>query len=291
MQKIIEVDKGDFRAFVYEGDAAALARPDWRTLPSAPLNASEFVASWRPAQDIGLLLVAWLLDCGTQIAFFDVGSNVGTDAIRVAKLSKLLGRCFPIVAFEPGESANLLPYTIKLNELDDLVVFEELCVSDSGKPTVLFGESGVSLNNRIVNRRPESEGFCKIVHSTTVTAYMHRPALAGRHLVAKIDTQGAEWLVWQGLKQVAAHATLLMEFTPWALEPFVSPTRFLDELTGPYRLFDLGYARDRFVPVADFGEFLARVQRPPHHWTDILCLPRGLPSGDAMIARLRSAFT
>lgn len=291
MLKIIEVDKGDFRAFVYEGDAAAAPTPGRRMLPPNQLSPADFTSSWTPTQDIGLLLVSWFIDRGAKIAFFDVGANIGTDAIRVAKLSRLLGHSFPIVAFEPGIAATLLPYTLKLNELENLVVFEEMCVSDSSKPMVLFGEANISLNNRIVNRRSETEAFCKIVHSTTIEAYMHKPEMAGRHLIAKIDTQGAEWLVWQGIKSIATRAALLMEFTPWALEPFVSPVTFLHELSDTYYLFDLGYGRERFLLIDNFADFLARIQRPPHHWTDILCIPQSLPSSTALITHLQSAFT
>lgn len=289
MPKIIEVDKGDFRAFVYESDIVAAPSPNLKMLPAAPLSPANFVASWQPSQDLLLFLVAWYLAEDIPAAFLDIGANIGTDAIRIAKLARLLSRRLPIVAFEPGVNAALLPYTLSLNGSNE-IIFEEICVSDRETPTILFGENDVSLNNRIVNRRPETEGFCKIVHSTTIDAYVHKPEFHRRHLIAKIDTQGAEWLVWQGIKPIAERATLLMEFTPWALEPFVSPATFLDELSGPYWLFDLGYARDRFLPISNFGDFLTRIQKPPHHWTDILCIPRGQPSNDALIVALRAAF-
>ena len=288
MQKIIDIDKGDFRAFVYEGDIAATPTPTWRMLPAEPLPAPAFVAAWRPAQDMLLLLTAWYLAENIPTIFLDIGSNIGTDAMRVAKLARLLERQLPIVAFEPGVNADLLPYTLKLNDLDE-IVFEEMCVSNTDKPTILFGEFGTSVNNRIVNRLPESEGFCKIVHSTTLDAYLVR--FPDHHPVIKIDTQGAEWLIWQGMKKAVAtrQISMIMEFTPWALQPFVPPPKFLGDLTEHFHLFDLGHGRDRFLPVDDFNAFLQRVSQPPF-WTDILCISRTLPSAGKLSDRIAAAY-
>lgn len=288
MPKIIEVDKGDFRAFVYDGDIAATPTPGWRMLPAEPLSPADFVARWQPSQDLLLLLVAWYCAENIPTAFLDAGSNIGTDAIRVAKLARLMKQRLAIVAFEPGINSALLPYTLKLNDLDE-IVFEEMCVSNSDKPTILFGEHGTSVNNRIVNRQPNTEGFCKIVYSTTIDAYLNR--LPDLSPIMKIDTQGAEWLIWRGMQKTVAvrHTALVMEFTPWALQPFVLPTKFLDELAGHFYLFDLGHDRNRFLPINNFDDFLQRNGQAPF-WTDILCVSRLLPSVSRLINRIALAY-
>jgi FkbM family methyltransferase len=291
MHKIIEVDKGDFRAFVYAGDVTAQSRPGSKTLPDEPLSPAEFVKRWQPSPHGPLLLLAAWYAAEMPTAFLDIGSNIGTDSIRVAKLSRLIGRRFPIIAFEPGVNAALVPRTLKLNGLDDLVTFEEMCVSNSDKPTLLFGEDGTSVNNRIVNRRPDKEGFSKLVRSTTLDAYLDSPELRDRHPIAKIDTQGAEWLIWQGMKETATsrQMSFIMEFVPWALQRVVRPAKFLDELASSFLLFNLRYDRREFVPIEHFRDFLASAQQPPH-WTDILCISRRLPSAPQLIERIRAGY-
>lgn len=292
---IVRVEKGDFDAFVYQGDAADFPSPQARMLPEARLTPHEFVESWDPArQDLVLLLVAWYLTEGHPVAFLDVGSNVGSDAIRVAKLSALFGESFPIASFEPGLNAALLPHTLKLNGLADRVTFHEICVSDSDHPVVLFGEPGISVNNRIVNRNFSTEGFSRIVQSTTLDCYLLRPEFEHRHPVAKVDTQGAEGLIWRGMQSSVRHRqfSLVMEITPWALASTVAPQHFLEELLAVFHIFNLGSGRQRFTAIdrPAVPHFLDDVAGAEPHWTDILCVSRALPTADRLIERIAAGY-
>lgn len=294
-RKILNVDKGDFHAFVYEGDHSATPTPRQKMLPEAPLSPAEFVAEWRSSQEILLLLIAWYAAEGIPTAFLDIGSNIGTDAIRIAKFSSLINKRLPITSFEPGILATLVPHTLRLNGVDDIVAFEEKCVSDNNKPVVLFGEAGLSVNNRIVNRNPRTEGYSKIVNSTTVTEHLADTRFTGRHPILKVDTQGAEWFVWNGMKAELSRRWFLMiiELTPWALEPVVAPSRFVHELLDHFHVFDLGNGRQRCVPVTDdnVDEAIARISGNEPYWTDLLCISRSLESAPRLIDRIAGGYT
>lgn len=294
-RKILTVDKGDFRAFVYEGDLSAAPAPGRKMLPDAPLGPHQFVNRWNKSQDLLMLLVAWYLAEGVPPAFLDIGSNVGADAIRIAKLSRLLNRRFPITSFEPGVMAALVPHTLRLNRVAGLVSFQECCVSDNNLPTVLFGEFGVSVNNRIVNRNTTREGFSKIVDAVTISQHLSAPRFKDRHPILKIDTQGAEWMAWNGMKPEIGnrHFSMVMELTPWALASSVSPKRFLGEVLEHFLVLDLGHGRQRLNPVTgdNLEQFLAMVWREAPYWTDLLCISRELPSADRLVARIKAGYS
>ena len=244
-----KVNKGDFEAFVYQGDISANLTPNRKLLPQAPLNARQFVNRWNKSKDIIALLIAWYAAEQIPTAFLDIGSNIGTDSIRIAKFSRLIDARFPITAFEPGVNAALVPHNLRLNEVDDIVDFEEKCMSDNSKPVVLFGEAGMSVNNRMVNRRPATESFSKIVNCTSVSKHLSADKFSGRHPVMKIDTQGAEWFIWNGMKQEISrrYFTMVMDMSPWALSASVSPGTFLSEVLQSFHLYDLGNTRQQFV--------------------------------------------
>lgn len=292
--RILLVDKGDFRAFVYQGDLSAKPTPDMKTLPPSPLTAFEFASDWTRSQDLILFLIAWYVAEGIPTAFLDIGSCIGSDAIRAAKFSRLIGQKFPIASFEPGIMAALVPYNLKLNDVQDDVVFEEKCVSRDSNPTVLFGEFGVSVNNRIVNRNSRTEGFSKIVDAVSVSEYLAKPKFLDRHPILKIDTQGAEWFVWNGMREDVGRRSIsmVMELTPWALAPVVQTKVFVRELLREFHIIDIGCSRDRFAPITDetVDEGIANIQRSAPHWSDLLCISRSLPSAHRLIERIASAY-
>lgn len=292
--KIVNVDKGDFRAFAYQGDLAAAPTPHLIKLPTSPISPQQFVVAWDKSQDIILLLVAWYAAQRIDTAFLDVGSNIGTDAIRVAKFSQLIDYRFPIIAFEPGVMAALVPHSLRLNAVDDMVTFEEKCVADHSRPVILFGEPGVSVNNRIVNRNASTEGFNKIVNATSISEYLSDLRFLNHHPILKIDTQGAEWFVWNGLRKDIPHRAfcMVLELTPWAIGATVAPRRFLGEILESFFVLDLGYDRTRAIEIriGNLDERLSDIAKRPPHWADILCISRSLPSAGSLINRICAAY-
>jgi FkbM family methyltransferase len=292
--KIVNVDKGDFRAFAYQGDLAAAPTPHLKTLPASPVSAEQFVVSWDKSQDIILLLIAWYAAQHTDTAFLDVGSNIGTDAIRVAKFSQLINHRFPIAAFEPGIMAALVPHNLRLNAVDDMVAFEEKCVSDHSRPVILFGEPGVSVNNRIVNRNSSTEGFNKIVNAISISEYLTDVRFRDRHPILKIDTQGAEGFIWNGLRKDIPHRAfcMVLELTPWAIGATIAPKQFVGEILESFFVLDLGYDRTRAIEITsgNLDERLDDIAKRPPHWADILCISRSLPSAEPLINRIYAAY-
>jgi hypothetical protein len=160
---------------------------------------------------------------------------------------------------------------------------------------ILFGEVGQSVNNRVVRHGQGTEeketSFCKMVYSISLSSYLARPEYRDRDPIIKIDTQGAEWLIWRGMQPLPdRRIAMVMEFMPWALRQFGDPADFLRDLLEHFHLFDLGHARDRFIAISADAvpKTMARTDVPPH-WTDLLCLSRKLPSAGKLIERISSS--
>ena len=127
-----------------------------------------------------------------------------------------------------------------------------------------------------------------------IRSSMSLSKLHNRHPIIKIDTQGAEWLVWKGLREQLTHRSLsmVMELTPWALEPTVRTGQFLQEVLQHFYVIDLGNARQRFAPVTqeNLDERLNDVRREAPYWSDILCISRSLVSAQRLINRISEAY-
>jgi hypothetical protein len=67
---------------------------------------------------------------GVDFTFIDVGANLGTSAIPVAKFSQSLGRGTKIVSFEPGFVYELVKHNIRINNVERLVRLEQKAVGD-----------------------------------------------------------------------------------------------------------------------------------------------------------------
>ena len=132
-----------------------------------------------------------------------------------------------MIAFEPGIAGELLPYNVELNGLQDTVTVERLAVSFASLPTLFFYEAGNSEDSRILERKTIYKRTKALtVRCTTVDDY-----LAAHHLdcfpIVKIDTQGAEPDVLEGMQQTrtAKPVPIILEFSPWHLQ--VDPGEFV----------------------------------------------------------------
>ncbi len=225
-------------------------------------------------------------------AFLDIGANLGTDAILAALLMRQFGKRIPIAAFEPGVLRDLLPYTLKLNGLQDEVKAESVAVSGDNRPTVMFGERGNSVNARLVNRDAATESICHLVDCVTVDTYVTQAGLQNHSLVMKIDTQGAEWLIWQGLRPVANRqpVSMLMEFAPYPLKSSVDPVVFLKDLSEHFHLVDVGVNRDLacVVTAETAAAAVEAIKGREQPWTDFVCIGRSVRGADDLLNRVCS---
>ena len=244
-------------------------------------------------EPIGTVLKHYWLH-GLDFVYVDVGCQYGTSALAVADFIRASGRPNRVVAFEPGVARDLVAFNIEMNGFEDLVTFEEMAVSDLCGPTLMFCERAHSENNRIVNRAWDRETRSYVVRATSLDAYLERKGIAS-HAVLKIDTQGAEYRVVQGMAETIRGrlATFVMEFTPWALAPMVDPEAFCRELMEAFVAVDLmtldykhASLRRRRIRPDEIPAFVREVAARPGKWTDLLLVPKKLPGAEDLLAKV-----
>jgi FkbM family methyltransferase len=220
------------------------------------------------------------------VTYIDVGCKYGTGALVTALYIADRGYTNRVIAFEPGLAAGLVEANIRLNGMEGHVTFERMAVSDTTGLTIMFGESGHTENCRIVNRDVSTETDSWVVDTVSLDDYLAQRGVDG-HLVVKIDTQGAEWQVIQGMQRALAErlVTYLTEFTPWAIGTTIDPVEFLIRIGEGADLVEMASAH-RLIRPADYTQFAAAVDATPGRYTDILVIPARLPGRDRLLGCL-----
>lgn len=241
-----------------------------------------------------ILAHAW--HCGMDFSYFDIGCQYGSSAMSTAQLILSNGFHNHIYAFDPGVGSELAPYTIALNRLEERITFERLAVAQGDFPTIVFTELGHSENNRVVNRTPPDEATSYVVMATSIDNYIARHQII-TDLIVKIDTQGGEVEVFQGMERTIADRTVLCftEFAPDAIGTRANPVEWLTErVQQGFTLFDIGdnnmfHTRShRLRPVVPHAvpDFVQAVSRRPSPYTDLLLVPNRFPGYQTLIASL-----
>ncbi len=158
----------------------------------------------------------WLQEMGGRwgdVNVMDVGSNYGQDLLLIAKYLRDCNLSGSIVGYEPnGRVVTLLPHTFGQNAFD--VEFVHSAIGAKAGSMILKGKIGNSEDMRIVTH--DNPDTYEVVEVRTLDDEVRRLKLEGKPIFAKIDTQGAEWLVFQGASKFVQNPKLLIrtEFTP-----------------------------------------------------------------------------
>ncbi|MCC6390540.1 MAG: FkbM family methyltransferase [Bryobacterales bacterium] len=200
-----------------------------------------------------------------------------------------------VYAFDPGEAGRLARYNIILNGLESHVTFECLAVSKGTFPGLVFTETGHSENNRLVNRTPTMEASSYVVMCTSIDEYAARKSLSG-HCVIKIDTQGGEVEVFEGMNHLrqTRQVTCISEFVPEAIATRVCPIEWLTRVSEGCSIFEvpgmdmfLSPSHSlRYVPRDTVPEFVNEIRERPNRYTDIVLIPETLPGHTVLARRL-----
>lgn len=172
--------------------------------------------------------------------FVDVGANIGYFALLAAAV---VGPPGHVYAFEPNaDNCALLRQSITANDFGARVTLWPNAVAEAAQ-SFHFATAGADSNGRIVN---DAEAAEQAVALPTVEAVTLDEALhdAPRIDVVKIDAEGAEARVWQGMQAVVQRhrPTLVFEFSPALLRrtSLVEPQAFLSDVQAHYDLFVIG---------------------------------------------------
>ncbi len=171
-------------------------------------------------------MAVWnLLKCKTRLlwdclapgaVFVDVGANIGYFTLLAAARTGGKGR---VVAFEPdADNCALLRESLEHNGLSQRVTVEQAALSaDDGEARLYlsdrnFGDHQVFATEEARSSRP--------IRCLRGDAYFERQAIGNIDLL-KVDTQGSEFSVMQGLMPFLAKQSrpprLLVELTPLSL--------------------------------------------------------------------------
>ena len=202
------------------------------------------------------------------MTFLDVGANLGYyTALAIAHI----GKEGKIIALEPdNENFSYLQRTIRANNAENVICIQKAAADRAGKLT-LYVSSENRGDNRLYSNNL-SDGSYE-VDVSTVDALLGENGVSQVDLV-KIDVQGFERQVFQGMKETigrSAKLIMLMEFWPFGLESAGTNTlEFLKELEAAgLTLFELT-VQGQLKVVADKEQFISRY--PGRRYANIIAV-------------------
>lgn len=193
----------------------------------------------------------------------DVGANIGYFTLIAAKLVGEEGKVF---AFEPEPyNFDLLVRNIKLNGYNNVIPTQKAISDKNGRATLFLDKTRWTQHSLTRGNIVNSGGNSVEVEVQTLDDFLKD--FGYRVDFAKIDVQGAESAVIQGMRQIIENnknLKLVVQFSPEQLRSFgSSPEEFLNKLTGyGFKLYQIGESKEQMVPV-DIASLIERCQQWP----------------------------
>ena len=193
---------------------------DTRDFALAPhLMMDGFWESW-----VSLAMIKALKPGATAV---DVGANVGYFSLIMARC---VGATGSVISCEPNpELADLLGQTLVASGFHQSVLLERRAAySESGKSMDMFVPTGLPMNGRLVAKEQVGRSGTKI----SVQTIKLDDILPDRVDFIKIDAEGAEWDIWQGMKRVISNndpIRIFLEFNPRRAYAY-DARKFLDSI-------------------------------------------------------------
>ncbi|WP_373541347.1 FkbM family methyltransferase [Chamaesiphon sp.] len=188
----------------------------------------------------------------------DIGANCGYYTLLMADLVGNSGR---VLAIEPNQKlASLVDRSVRVNGFKSYVeISDKAASSRAGEaiqlcvPNGLLGDSTIHYPDQSNLQNPSSQYFPVI--TTTIDELVHDWSHVN---FIKIDAEGAEWLIWQGMQETLSKnlkLTIILEFANYRLT-YYDPRKFLLEIVNAG--FSLNYVNDEsMIRSITFDECLA----------------------------------
>jgi len=146
--------------------------------------------------------------------FLDIGANIGYYSVLA---SAIVGEAGMVIAYEPdGANFALLRRNLRLNRAVNVMAFQA-ALSDYEGSGCLFLSRDNKGDHRLYDSGDDRD--CKKVR--VLSAGAHLRSLVQRVDFVKIDTQGCEYAVLKGMKEIVlanrGHLTMMVEFWPFGL--------------------------------------------------------------------------
>ena len=193
----------------------------------------------------------------------DVGANIGYFTLIAAKLVGEEGKVF---AFEPEPyNFDLLARNLKLNGYHHVIPIQKAISDKNGRATLFLDKTQWGQHSLSRGNVTNFSGNSVEVEVQTLDDFLKD--FGHRVDFAKIDVQGAESAVIQGMRQIIKNnknLKLVVQFSPEQLRGFdSSPEELLNRLTGyGFKLYQIGESKEQMVPV-DIASLIKRCQQWP----------------------------
>jgi len=140
---------------------------------------------------------------------FDIGANIG----YFTMLSSQLNRNATVIAFEPNKkNCNLIRESVTINNFSNVVIIEKAVSNTEGKGK-LFLNPFASVDDKIIDS-DENRSFTDI-ELQSIDDFIETTSFVPNFI--KIDVQGAEYYVLEGMKKLLNSVSplkLVIEFSP-----------------------------------------------------------------------------
>lgn len=234
-----------------------------------------------------------------DFSIIDVGSSYGLLSMEWATFIKKNNHHNRVFAFDCGVASVLCDYNIRLNLLNDLTTFERKAVTNNSLPQQVFFESSHSEDNHITRRRDENLSSY-IVDGITLDEYFKND---DQNHVIKIDTQGAEPLVFEGMKLLfSKRPPVLFEFTPYVIDMMsINPIDFLKSMPEDYSIFEFQYESMNFfekdpnkkkifdIPRNEIEDFVKSVLKSTISWTNLFIISENTKVYDYVVKEIKKS--
>lgn len=264
------------------------------------LDLEEFPPLWRPSEvdyraawplkGIGHFSIAsmHLWKHNVPFEYFDIGANIGQTTIAQAIFYKRCGKTNRVHAFEPGTVFDLLCRSVRANRVGDVVSCINAAASDSSGEVEFHltpKQSPAGSMIKAAVSRPEVKEVKTIVAQTVPLDDYVRNLRPGVGAIVKIDTEGADFKVLAGMKEMLATRPVVaqIEFFPKIID-YVDAAEELQKLAETFLLIDTGMGVS--VKAADVGALMERISLLPMPMTDIFLISKTVPSYEALYQRI-----
>ena len=228
-----------------------------------------------------------LWEGGLDFALIDVGCQYGCLSAELAAFVKQRGKSNKIHAFDCGPAGELAPLNFRLNGVDDIASFEKKAVAGAAGPLRVFCDPARTEDCH-VNARKREQYPSYEADAVTLDGY-----LAGRKekFVVKMDCQGAEMLVFDGMERVLeSEPVIVAELAPEITEDMGRDWMgFLEARARDYTLVAIEEDGPAYeVPPRSLNLLRGRLLGTESRWCDILMAPRRLGTSGRLLDWVRS---
>jgi FkbM family methyltransferase len=225
--------------------------------------------------------------------YVDIGANVGLTAIAQSVFSKRCGKANKTYAFEPGRVFPLLQRAVQLNQIQDVTTCVRAALTNyNGSATFYLTpaqHAASSLLVEAVARPGVVESAETVVDAMTFDSFV-KQMRAANGLLAKIDTEGADFKVLDGMCRTLAdrRCTIQIELYPALVDAYADPAVCLCSLAADFMLIDVGVVPPLQIGSgqAEIAAFVEDVRARANPVTDVFLVPKRLPGATDLVSRI-----